>query len=243
MTAHAATLGRAVAAHWRRWLAVSVAFFVLYYAGLLLLTILRFREIPNYVEVYDVLGSYRLILHGTPAWADAWRILVDEPMLELGFKDPHYYGVATWSYMLIPPKMAAVLLAGALLATVVVLGHALKLASCPRSRRPSYAVAGVASGFIGLTSATLTWVACCATPSWVVGLTMLGMSSSLALWLEPLGTVLAVIGFTLLLGLVAWQLRRLVRATAPARGGGDVRIPVAAAMAVPDVIQRRGVAR
>jgi len=238
MSAYAGTLGHAVRARWQRWLAVSVAFFVLYYVGLLLLTTLRFRQLPNYVEVYDVVGSYRLILHGTPSWTDAWRILADEPLFETGFKDPHYYGVATWSYMLIPPKMALVFVAGALLATAVVLLGALKEASCSASPRPTYAIAGVGSGFIGLTSATLTWVACCGTPSWVVGLTMLGMSSSLALWLDPLGTVLAVVGFTMLAGLVLWLVRRL---TAARRSAHDA--PVPSAGAVPDMLHPTGVAR
>jgi len=235
---YAGTLGRAVAARWRRWLAISVAFFVLYYLGLLLLTVLRFRQLPNYVETYDVVGSYRMILRGTPAWSDAWRILLDEPLFETGFKDPHYYGVATWSYLLIPPKMALVALAGALLATAVVLTTALKEASCPVARRPAYVVAGVGSSFIGLTSATLTWVVCCATPSWVVGLTMLGMSSSLALWLDPLGTVLAVVGFSLLSGLVLWRLRLLAAASAPARAAA----PAPATIAGPELSHPKGVA-
>jgi len=111
MRIQAALLREAVARHWRRWLAISAGFVVLYYAGLLLFTVLRFREIPNYVEIYDVVGSYRQILRGTPAWSDAWPILLDEPWLEAGFKDPHYYGVASWSYVLIPPKMVVVFLA------------------------------------------------------------------------------------------------------------------------------------
>lgn len=208
MHRHAALLGQTVARHWQRWLAISAGFVVLYYAGLLLFTVLRFREVPNYVELYDVLGSYRQILHGTPAWSDAWPILLDEAWLETGFKDPHYYGVATWSYVLIPPKMLVVLLAGALLATVLVLAARSRDAACPVSKAP-YAAAALGSAFIGLTGATLTWVVCCATPSWVVALTMLGMSTSLALWLDPLGGALTASGLLLLAGAIARQLRRL----------------------------------
>jgi len=209
MRGYAALLRDTAAGHWRRWLAITLGFVVAYYVGLLLLTIVRFRQLPNYLEVYDVIGSYRLILRSTPAWADAWPILADEPWLEAGFKDPHYYGVATWSYLLIPAKMGVVLLAGALLAVVLVLTARLRASSCRTARAHTYAVATVGTTFVALTSATLTWVACCATPSWVVALTMLGMSSSLALWLDPLGAVLTAAGFLLFAGLIAHQLRRL----------------------------------
>jgi hypothetical protein len=209
MRPYAAVVKSTAARYWRRWLAFSLGFVVAYYAGLLLLTILRFRELPNYLEIYDVAGSYRLILRSTPAWRDAWQILLDEAWLEIGFKDPHYYGVATWSYLLIPPKMAVVFSAGALLATVLVLTARLRESACQVARAQTYAVATVGTTFVALTSATLTWVACCATPSWVVALTMLGMSSSLALWLDPLGAVLTAAGFLLFIALIARQLRRL----------------------------------
>jgi len=165
-----------------------------------------FRNASNWVD------------RGEPPNATLRRVLAhfferhdpaDEPWLEAGFKDPHYYGVATWSYLLIPAKMGVVLLAGALLAVVLVLTARLRASSCRTARAHTYAVATVGTTFVALTSATLTWVACCATPSWVVALTMLGMSSSLALWLDPLGAVLTAAGFLLFAGLIAHQLRRL----------------------------------
>ena len=93
-------------------------------------------------------------------------------------------------------------------------------AACPGSaagRAPTYAAAALGSAFIGLTGATLTWVVCCATPSWVVALTMLGMSASLALWLSPLGAVLKGLGLLMLVGVVAAQVRRLSAARTGAR--------------------------
>ncbi|HEU0202602.1 MAG TPA: hypothetical protein VFR86_19490 [Burkholderiaceae bacterium] len=194
-----------------RWLAVSLGFVVAYYAGLLLFTMLRFAEVPNYVEFHDLLGTYRLILDGTPVWSDRLPILLDEPWFETGYKNPHYYGVATWSYMLIPPRMLLVFLAGALLATVAVLArygqeHG---RGCPASPARAYTAAGFGSALVGLTSATLTWVVCCASPTWVVALAMLGMSASLALWLEPLGKVLLVLGLLVFAGAIAQQLRAL----------------------------------
>ncbi len=202
---------------WVRWLGVSAGFVVLYQAGLLLVTMARFRQVPNYVQLYDVVGSYRLIVHSTPAWSDIWPILLDEPWLEVGFKDPHYYGVATWSYMLIPPKVFLVFLAGALLSTILLLAARTREAACPPSPARAYAVAALGSTLVGLGSVTLTWVVCCATPSWVVALTMLGMSASLALWLGPFGAVFTGVGLLLLVVVIAAQLRQLASVKAGAR--------------------------
>jgi len=70
-----------------------------------------------------------------------------------------------------------------------------------------------------MSSATLSWVVCCATPTWVVSLAMLGMSASLALWLEPLGDFITISGFLLLAGCVLYLARR--RQAAEASPGGD----------------------
>ncbi|HLD13664.1 MAG TPA: hypothetical protein VJB18_03010 [Burkholderiales bacterium] len=202
----------AVANHRARWLAISLGFVVLYYAGLLLFTMLRFGETPNYAVFHDVLGSYRLIFAGTPALSDALPILMDEPWFEAGYKNPDYYGIATWSYMLIPPKLLLVFLTGVLVATLVALAATRKEAACPTSPLPAYATAGMGTALVGLTSATLTWVVCCATPSWVVSLAMLGMSVSLALWIEPAGMILTSLGLLLIVGMIAQQLRGLAGA-------------------------------
>ncbi|MDQ3562950.1 MAG: hypothetical protein M3436_02015 [Pseudomonadota bacterium] len=196
-----------------RWLAVSVGFVVLYYVGLLALTMLRFGEIPNYVVFHDVFGAYKLIFDGTPALSDALAILVDEPWFETGYKNPYYYGIATWSYMLIPPKMLLVFLTSTLIATVAVLVTKSKEVACPTSSARAYATAGIGTALVGLTSATLTWVVCCATPSWVVPLAMLGMGVSLALWLEPAGMILTLLGLALFVGIIVQQLRDLAAAS------------------------------
>jgi hypothetical protein len=57
---------------------------------------------------------------------------------------------------------------------------------------------GAGAGLVALTGATMPWVVCCASPSWIVGLTMLGMSVATADWLEPVGVWLNVAGFALL---------------------------------------------
>lgn len=203
-------LGNAIKHRWTILLLTSFGFLILYYVGLLLATMLRFGEIPNYVEFYDVIGTYRLIFEGTPSLQDALPILIDEPWFEAGYKNPEYYGVATWSFMLIPPKMFLVFLMGILLGIFAVLvSYSRNVACTAKTDKRLFAAAGMGSVLISLTSATLTWVVCCATPSWVVALAMLGMSASLALWLEPLGNFLSVGGLGLMLWIIVVQLKKL----------------------------------
>jgi len=197
-------------ARWMLLLATSVGFVVLYYFMLLLLTMLRFGEIPNYFVFHDVIGVYQLIYEGTPSIIDMIPIIIDEAWFEAGYKNPDYYGVATWSYMLIPPKMILLLFMGILLGIFTALVVHGRSNHCETKQdRHLYVAAGVGSTFIGLTSATLTWVVCCSTPSWVVALAMLGMSGSLALWLEPLGNVLTISGLFLMLWIIYQKLKML----------------------------------
>jgi hypothetical protein len=205
--------------HWKVVLLSSVGFMVLYYVGLLLLTMLRFGEIPNYVVFHPVFEVYGLILSGTPSLSDAIPILIDEPWFETGYKNPAYYGVATWSFMLIPPKMLLVFLMGLLLGVFTATILYAKKQNCQiRADKRLVATAGVSSTFISLTSATLTWVVCCATPSWTVALAMLGMSGSLALWLEPLGNVLTVTALLLMLVVIYFQLKHIMQSDTVSAG-------------------------
>ena len=84
-------------ARWLLLLTTSVGFVVLYYSILLLLTMIRFGEIPNYFVFHDVIGVYLLIYEGTPSIIDMIPIIVDEAWFETGYKNPDYYGVATGS--------------------------------------------------------------------------------------------------------------------------------------------------
>ncbi|WP_455222648.1 hypothetical protein [Kaarinaea lacus] len=201
---------KAIRQQWMLWLFMVLLFPVLYYGGLLLVTIIRFHEVPNYVEVYNILQVYQQIFEGTPSMKDALRILIDEAWIEMGYKNPDYYGIATWSYMLIPPKMLVVGVMSVLVATFITLRVYSRKQSCPLTNRGRlYAVAGIGSGLVGISSATLTWVVCCATPSWVVGLAMLGLSSSLALTLEPFGKIINVLGMALVLWIIFLQLKSI----------------------------------
>ena len=64
---------------------------------------------------------------------------------------------------------------------------------------------------ISLTNVTLSWVVCCATPNWSVALTMLGLSSSVSLWLNPYGTYMTIIGMLLLIVAIFYQARYLAK--------------------------------
>ena len=216
MTAYIRLTISLIRRNWLLFLLISIGFPVFYYLVLLLLTMWRFGEIPNYVEVYNIFHVYKQIFDGTPSLTDALVILKDEAWIETGYKNPEYYGVATWSYMLIPPKMLLVFLMGMLLGLFAVLTVSSRKMACQlKSEKKLVAAAGLGSTFVCLTSATLTWVVCCATPSWVVALSMLGMSSSLALWLEPMGKVMTMLGIGIMLVIIIYQLRNLVKVWNP----------------------------
>lgn len=215
MNAYLSLAYKAISQHSRNFLLVSFGFAVIYYSGLLSLTMLRFGEIPNYVVFHDVFHVYGLIFDGTPSLIDTIPIIMGEPWFETGYKNPDYYGVATWSYMLIPPKMLLVLLMGLLLGVfTTLLKYGKSSSSCQlKSEKRLFAAAGISSMLISLTSATLTWVVCCATPSWVVALAMLGMSASLSLWLEPIGDLLTFTALLLMVWVIYYQLKILSAST------------------------------
>jgi hypothetical protein len=199
-----------------RWLFLSLGFTLLYYTMILVFTVIRFQEIPNYVNFENVFHVYHLILSHTPSLSDAIPILTDEAFFETGFKDPNYYGVATWSYMLIPPKMLVVLLMAMLFTTFIILKSHTKQTACMQKKpivptTKLTTTAGIGTMLISLTNVTLSWVVCCATPNWSVALTMLGLSSSVSLWLNPYGMYMTIIGLVLLVLAVFYQAHYLAK--------------------------------
>jgi hypothetical protein len=199
-----------------RWLSMSIGLTILYYVLILIFTMLRFQEIPNYVAFENVFHVYHLILTHTPSLSDAIPIMTDEAFFETGFKDPNYYGVATWSYMLIPPKVLLVLLMAMLLATFSILKTYTQRTVCllnkkVKSSANSSTAAGLGTMLVSLTNVTLSWVVCCATPNWSVALTMLGLSSSISLWLNPIGSYLTIAGLCLLVLAITYQARYLIK--------------------------------
>ena len=193
--------------------ALTFAGFVLgYHALLALMVILRFDGMPNYFTHYDVVQNLALIMDGTNHWGDRLALFYQEPWLEFGYKNPDYYGIAEWSYMIMPSRLILVSF------TALVLGLSVALWRDSRNRTGGQSLAVSSGGalMLGLGTASLTWIVCCATPSWVVLLAMLGMGTNLALALEPLGTGLVVAGLALQILVVVYLARQAAKtATQP----------------------------
>lgn len=195
------------------WLGLAIGFIAGYHAVLLGMMVARFGHWPNFVKTYDVFEAWRLIIAGTPSWSDALPILLAEPLLEAGYLSPQWR-IAEWSLMILPQQFLQVTLLGFLLATFGVLLVAADRGRCSAAPRGWWLAAALGSGLTGMASATLFWVVCCATPTWVVALAMLGFSVTLASALEPAGHVLTASGFGLLGGAIVAQLRHMAIASA-----------------------------
>jgi hypothetical protein len=73
------------------------------------------------------------------------------------------------------------------------------------------AAAATATGALiaGATLTTITWVVCCAAPTWVVGLAVMGVAVTTALALQPIGGWLTLLGIAALLGMAIVLARHL----------------------------------
>ncbi len=198
--------GRVLRERFGRWVALSAAFTLGYYAALLGAMMLRFLVLPNYGHTYDAPGAYATIWRSTPSARDALRIMADEPLFELGYAMPEF-GIAEWSLTVTLPNLLRVASASALLACFVLLVAAARRAGCP-TRRSSAAAAGGGAGLLALCSASLTWVVCCATPSWIVALSILGVSLSVADAVEPFAHALRALGLAATGAAIALQARQ-----------------------------------
>ena len=203
-------LGFAVRERQLIWWGTMTGFVVTYYTGLLLTMLIRFENVPNYVTFYNWPGNVWVILTSTPSFVDAIEIISEEWLVEIGYMNYDFgNGISEWAMNIVPPKLFLMLVVATLIASVVVLLIPSKSAAClaPPNKSKAAAAASGGAALVGLSSATLSWVVCCATPTWVVSLAMMGMSASLALWLEPLGNFITISGFVLLLASI-WHLAR-----------------------------------
>lgn len=182
------------------WWGITVGVTLGYYLVLMGGLITRFQHLPNYVKGYDWVSNVVNIMMSTPSIRDALTIIVDEWVLEIGFMNYDFgLGISEWSLVLAPAKIAGVMALGALLATHYLLLRAKnRVGSCSMTRASS-AASGVGATCVALASMTLSWVVCCATPTWVVGLAIMGFGASTSLWLEPVGAWLSYAGFAALL--------------------------------------------
>lgn len=223
MKALLAEIDAAIATRVWRWLAYAIAFLVLYYAVLLLSLVVRFGEWPNYMTFYNWPVNVWRIFAGTPSWRDALDIAAAEWLLEVGYMNYDFgHGISEWSMTLLPLRMIVIFSLGILISSIWAVATA-SSASCSHniSRLPTAFGSGTAALLVGFTNITATWVVCCATPSWVVGLSMLGLSVSAANWIEPIGPWLSFVGFSVLV--VILLLISLRRLRSVASSGEDAR--------------------
>lgn len=213
MKALLADIHSAIAPRVLRWLAIAVAFLAFYYAALLFSLVVRFGEWPNYVTFYNWPSNVLRIFASTPSWSDAVEISAAEWLLEVGYMNYDFgHGISEWSMTLLPPSMAVIFLLGLLISSIWAVLSA-SADSCPHRirRAPAALGSGVAALLVGFTNITATWVVCCASPSWIVGLSMLGLSASAANWVDPIGPWLSLSGFATLIATLLLLSRRRLR--------------------------------
>lgn len=178
------------------WSLYTLVFVTLYYLLSMISLVLRFGNLPNYINIYDWWHNVLRIVRSTPSIRDRFEIIQAEWLLEIGYMNHDFgIGISEWSLYILPVKVLGVLALGALIATYIIL---LRYQPCKNSKavlRSSGAITGIGATMVSLSSLTFSWVVCCATPTWVVGLSMLGLGVSTSLWLEPLGVWLNVVGF------------------------------------------------
>lgn len=191
---------QAIKEHYWQCIIISIVFTVFYYALLMLSLIVRFQNFPNYINTYDWLGNIKTIIISTPSLKDTVLIIKDEWVMEIGFMNYDFgAGISEWSLFLAPVKMLGVFFLGALLTINYFVFTKNTRCYSPLQRRSNNVTAGFGAIFVSLASITMSWVVCCSTPTWVVGLAMMGLGVSTSLWLEPLGLFVSSIGFVLLI--------------------------------------------
>ncbi|MEM7472542.1 MAG: hypothetical protein AAF340_14420 [Pseudomonadota bacterium] len=204
------TLGQTAKANWRKLILWGLGFAILSQVLMMIALIVRFQAIPNYVTFYDWIGNVAWIIQSTPSWSDIPPIIAEEWLIEIGFMNYDYgNGISEWSLNVVPSRLVVMFGLGALVGLCVLLNRARTCAW--EQKRGLAAATGVGTVLVAMTNATMSWVVCCATPSWVVGLAMLGLGVSTSLALETLGPLLAGSGFTILSALalyLAWSQSR-----------------------------------
>ena len=170
----------------------------------LIALVIRFGDFPNYFITYDWISNVLHVFLSTPSVKDSLNIVKKEWLFEIGFMNYDYgNGISQWSLNVIPIKVLVLTVLGFLLGLFYLV---LKDKKCPvGTKRPSsfvnkLTIGGMSIGavLVSMTTAAMSWVVCCATPSWVVGLAMLGLGVSTSLALEDKGALIFYCGMTML---------------------------------------------
>lgn len=200
-------IGHTVRTSWRRLIAWGVVVSVLFQIIMLIALIVRFQAVPNYITFYDWIGNVIWIIQSTPSWRDMLPIIAEEWLIEIGKMNYDYgTGISEWSLNVVPSKVLVMFVLGCLIGLSTML---MRSDDCSTSSKRGLAFGtGVGGILIAMTNATMSWVVCCATPSWVVGLAMLGLGVSTSLALETMGPALSGTGLMVLLSVIfilAWR--------------------------------------
>ena len=200
-----APIAHALSQSWRMVLLWGLLFSLTGQLVQLVMLIVRFGDLPNYFIHYDWLSSLVTIVQSTQSFRDMLPIMFDEWWIEIGFMNYDYgNGISEWGLNIMPSRLLILFLMGCMVATLVLLRRSRScsaagtVANSTAGSAASMAGAGLGALLICTTSAAMSWVVCCATPSWVVGLAMLCLSVSASLALEGLGPTLFYTGFALL---------------------------------------------
>ena len=218
-----AEIGGEVRDGWRSLLLWGLAAAVFSQVFMLAMLMLRFGAAPNYVEFYDWFGAVAKIIRSTPSASDWAPIIWEEWLIEIGRMNYDYgAGISEWSLNVVPSRLLMLFGLGVLTALCLRLARA---RSCGRGAAAGGAAAtGLGAALVAITNATMSWVVCCATPSWVVGLAMMGLGVSTSLALERIGPWVSLSGYALLFAAIfALAARRAARAA----GGGARPAPSA----------------
>ena len=212
MTATGRIIAQTVSKEWKSLLLWGLATAVLFQVFMMIALIVRFQAVPNYVTFYNWIGNVAWIVQSTPSWGDMPAIIAEEWLIEIGFMNYDYgNGISEWSLNVVPSRMLVLFGLGAMIALCISL---LRADTCSvQSGRSVRLGAGVGAFLVAMTNATMSWVVCCATPSWVVGLAMLGLGVSTSLALETMGPLLSISGFSILSALILYLAWRHSRST------------------------------
>lgn len=186
--------------HWLVWVLSVLALSIVYYMAMLLALIIKFQALPNYINVFEWRENVLWILESTPSLRDALLIISEEWWIEIGFMNFDFgNGISEWSLFVSPWKVLGVMVFFSLLVTY---GLVLRDRRQVCTRGLNYASkisTGLGGLFFGITSLTMYWVVCCATPTWVVGLAIMGLGVSTSLMIEPLGFWLNALAYILMI--------------------------------------------
>lgn len=184
------------AKEWRAWWTITLGLPSAAYVTQLALLCVRFGQLPNYYACYNWPENIVRIIRSTPSLGDIVRIASDEWLFEVG-RQSVVYGLtlSEWRVAIEPAKVLLLMLACAVAATNWVLAR--REPTCS-TKRTAGALTASGTALTSLTTVTISWVACCGVPSWVTGLSILGLSYSTALVLQPFGSMLVLCGFAAL---------------------------------------------